>query len=81
MTCWQKDKRFHKEVIEYSTDYGASIRSPHMDIEPVVDSVLFRWHTHQFPTDFPIEKASLLTVRVLLDGKPVFESSLLIEKK
>ena len=80
VTCWRKDKRFHKEVIEYATDYGKTIRSPHMDIEPVTDSVLFRWHKHPFPTDFPIERPTLLTVRVILDGKTQFESYLLIEK-
>ncbi len=81
VTCWRKDKRFHKEVIEYSTDYGESVRSPHMDIEPVAGSVLFRWHKHLFPADFPIKAPTLLTLRVILDGKSVFESHLLIEKK
>ena len=80
VTCWRKDKRFHKEVIEYGTDYGTSTRSPHMDVEPVTDSVLFRWHKHPFPSNFPIEKPTTLTVRVILDAKPVFESYLLIEK-
>jgi len=80
VTCWRKDRRFHKEVIEYVTDYGATRRSPHMDIEPVTDSVLFRWHKHAFPTDLAIEKPCLLTVRVILDRKAVFESYLLIEK-
>ena len=80
VTCWRKDKRFHKEVIEYTTDYGASVRSPHMDIEPVTDSVLFRWHTHPFPTDFVIEKPTLLHVRVILDWKVLCHSYLLIEK-
>lgn len=80
VTCWRKDKRFHKEVIEYSTDYGTSTRSPHMDIEPVTDSVLFRWHKHHFPSDFAIEQPTLLNLRVILDGHPVFQSYLLIEK-
>ena len=80
VTCWRKDRRFHKEVIEYATDYGTSARSPHMDIEPVTDSVLFRWHKHPFPTDLSVEKPTVLTVRVILDRKPVFESYLLIEK-
>jgi len=80
VTCWRKDKRFHKEVIEYSTDYGATARSPHMDIEPVTDSVLFRWHKHPFPSDFAIEKPTLLTIHVILDRKPQFESYLLIEE-
>lgn len=80
ITCWRKDKRFHKEVIEYATDYGTTIRSPHMDIEPVTDSVLFRWHKHPFPIDFPIERPGLLTLRVILDSQMQFESYLLIEK-
>ena len=80
VTCWRKDRRFHKEVIEYATDYGVSRRSPHMDIEPVTDSVLFRWHKHTFPTDLKIQKPTVLTVRVILDRRPVFESYLLIEK-
>lgn len=80
VTCWQKDRRFHKEVIEYATDYGASVRTPHMDIEPVRDSVLFRWHTHRFPSDFVIEKPTLLQIRVILDAKVCFESRLMIEK-
>ena len=80
VTCWLKDRRFHKEVLEYATDYGTSVRSPHMDIEPIEGSVLYRWHTHRFPTDFSIEKPTVLTVRVLLDGIPNFESHLLIEK-
>lgn len=80
VTCWRKDSRFHKEVIEYTTDYGKSVRSAHMDIEPAKDSVIFRWHTHRVPSDFAIEKPTTLTVRVLLDSRPVFESCLLIEK-
>ena len=80
VTCWRKDKKFHKEVIEYSTDYGASTKSPHMDIEPVTSSVFFRWHKHQFPTDFVIEKPTLLTVQVVLDWKVMFESYVMIEQ-
>jgi hypothetical protein len=80
VTCWRKDKRFHKEVIEYTTDYGKTLKSPHMDIEPVTNSVLFRWHKHQFPADFAIEQPTLLTVRVVLDWKPVFESYIMIEQ-
>lgn len=80
VTCWRKDKRFHKEVIEYSTDYGEAVRSPHMDIEPVTDSVLFRWHKHLFPPDFSIKEPTILTVRVILDWKTQFESYLMIEK-
>lgn len=79
VTCWRKDKKFHKEVIEYSTDYGTSIRSPHMDIEPVTNSVLFRWHKHPFPSNFVIEKPTLLTIRVFLDWKMMFETYLMIE--
>lgn len=80
VTCWRKDKKFHKEVIEYETDYGVSSRSPHMDIEPVTDSVLFRWHKHLFPSDFVIEKPTFLTVRVILDWKVQWESYILVEK-
>lgn len=80
VTCWRKDKKFHKEVIEYSTDYGASTKSPHMDIEPVTSSVFFRWHKHQFPSDFAIEKPTLLTVKVVLDWKVMFESYVMIEQ-
>jgi hypothetical protein len=81
VTCWRKDKKFHKEVIEYQTAYGNSVRTPHMDIEPVSDSVLFRWHKHPFPHQFTIEKPTVLTVRVILDGAVKFESYLLIENK
>lgn len=80
VTCWRKDSRFHKEVIEYSTDYGESFRSPHMDIEPAKDSVLFRWHAHQFPVDLEISQPTLLTIRVILDWEVHFESYLMIEK-
>lgn len=80
VTCWRKDTRFHKEVLEYSTSEGQTVRSPHMDIEPVTDSVLFRWHKHQFPADFSIEKPTILTVRVILDWKTLFESYVMIEK-
>ena len=79
VTCWRKDKRFHKEVIEYSTEYGTVIKSPHMDIEPVTDSVLFRWHKHIFPSDLVIERPTLLTIRVILDWKVLHESYLMIE--
>ena len=81
VTCWRKDNRFHKEVIEYVTDYGKSVKSPHMDIEPAKGSVIFRWHAHQFPTDFAIEKQTVLTVRVILDWEVKFESQLMIEKR
>ena len=80
VTCWRKDSRFHKEVIEYETDDGASWRSPHMDIEPVTSSVLFRWHKHQVPADIVLEKPVILTVRVILDAGTVHESYLMIEK-
>ena len=80
VTCWRKDKRFHKEVIEYETDYGASWRSPHMDIEPVANTVLFRWHKHPFPPQLTIEKPTTLIVRVILDRKSVFETYVLIEQ-
>ena len=81
VTCWRKDDRFHKEVLEYTTESGETVRSPHMDIEPLRDSVLFRWHTHHFPTNFSIKKPTTLHVKVLLDGEPVFHSYMLIEKK
>ena len=80
ITCWRKDKRFHKEVIEYSTDYGATVKSPHMDIEPVTDSVVFRWHKHLIPADFTIEKPTILTVRVILDWEVKHESYIMIEQ-
>ena len=81
VTCWRKDQRFHKEVIEYATDYGTSVRTPHMDIEPMKDSVIFRWHTHRVPTDFVIQQPTILTIRVILDWKVRFESHLLIEQR
>lgn len=79
VTCWRKDQRFHKEVIEYETDYGTQIHTPPMDIEPITDSVLFRWHKHYFPAELTIEKPCLLTVRVILDWKTLFESYIMIE--
>lgn len=81
VTCWRKDKKFHKEVVEYQTDEGEKIKSPHMDIEPVTNSVLFRWHKHRFPQKLRIERPTHLTVRVILDGKPVWESYILIEQR
>lgn len=80
VTCWRKDSRFHKEVIEYSTPDGSVHKSPHMDIEPVTNSVLFRWHKHQFPANFEIKEPVILTVRVILDWKVFFESYIMIEK-
>jgi len=79
VTCWLKDRRFHKEVIEYTTEDGRTARSPHMDIEPLEGSVLYRWHTHRFPTDFPVGRPGRISLHVILDRKPVFESHLLIE--
>jgi hypothetical protein len=81
VTCWKKDRKFHKEIIEYETDYGAAVRTPHMDIEPITNGVLFRWHKHPFPARFVIERPTVLTLRVILDRKPVFESYLLLEEK
>ena len=80
VTCWRKDRRFHKEVIEYAADYGESIRSPHMDIEPVTSSVLFRWHKHLIPAHFVIKQPTTLAIRVILDSRNVFETYVLIEK-
>lgn len=80
VTCWRKDKRFHKEVIEYATDYGLSCKSPHMDIEPVTDSVFFRWHKHHFPADFEIDRNTLLTIRVILDWKVYWETYIMVEQ-
>ena len=79
VTCWRKDNRFHKEVIEYSTDYGTAVKSHHMDIEPAKGSVVFRWHAHQFPSTFEIEKPTTLTIRVILDWEVLFETYMMIE--
>ena len=80
VTCWRKDNRFHKEVIEYNSEDGAAIRSPHMDIEPVKGNIIFRWHTHRFPNDLIIQKPTTLWIKVILDWEVCFESYLLIEK-
>ena len=80
VTCWRKDKKFHKEVIEYTTDYGQSAKSPHMDIEPITDSVFFRWHKHRFPADLTIEKTTLLTIKVILDWKVLWQTYIMIEQ-
>lgn len=80
ITCWRKDNRFHKEVVEYATDYGFTIKSPHMDIEPVTNSVLFRWHKHLFPSKLIIEKPTMLTIKVILDWDVKLESCLMIEE-
>lgn len=81
VTCWRKDKMFHKEVIEYSTDDGVIVKTAPMDIEPVTSSVIFRWHKHAFPANLEIKEDSLLHIRVILDWKVHFESYLMIEKK
>ena len=80
VTCWRKDERFHKEVIEYETEYGDTFKSPHMDIEPEKGSVFFRWHTHQFPNNLIIQKQTILKVRVVLDWKVKLESYIMIEE-
>lgn len=81
VTCWRKDKMFHKEIIEYATHDGGVIKTPPMDIEPVTSSVLFRWHKHAFPADLEIKEDSFLHIRVILDWKVMFESYLMIEKR
>ncbi|MCM8775903.1 MAG: hypothetical protein NC930_06100 [Candidatus Omnitrophica bacterium] len=81
VTCWRKDNRFHKEIIEYVTEDGSSYRTAHMDIEPIEGSVLYRWHKHRFPPNLTFNQPSLLTIRVILDQEVRFESQLLIEKK
>lgn len=80
VTCWQKDKRFHKEVIEYVTADGKTVRSAHTDIEPATNNIIFRWHKHPFPAQLTIEESSVLTIRVILDWKVYFETCLMVEK-
>ncbi len=80
VTCWKKDKRFHKEVIEYALPDGHTIRSVHTDIEPATNSVIFRWHKHPFPAQLTIAEPAVLTIRVILDWKVCFETCLMIEK-
>lgn len=80
VTCWRKDKRFHKEVIEYATGYGETWRSAHMDIEPVTNSVLFRWHKHLIPSEVVIREPTLLTIRVILDWEVRHETYIMIER-
>lgn len=80
VTCWRKDSRFHKEVIEYETDEGFRVKSAHMDIEPMKGNILFRWHTHRFPQQLVIEKNTTLRIRVILDWEVAFESYVLVEK-
>ncbi|HNX68552.1 MAG TPA: hypothetical protein PLL75_04065 [Candidatus Omnitrophota bacterium] len=81
VTCWRKDKMFHKEVVEYALEDGTVIKTPPMDIEPVTSSVLFRWHKHAFPADLEIKEDSLLHVRVFLDWKVHWETYLMVEKR
>lgn len=81
VTCWRKDKMFHKEIIEYTTGDGRVFKTPPMDIEPITSSVLFRWHKHAFPTDLEIREDGLLHIRVVLDWKINFESYIMIEKR
>lgn len=81
VTCWRKDERFHKEVIEYETDEGDVARSAHMDIEPITNSVLFRWHKHRFPRNFTVQKPTHLSIKVILDSHVVWKSYILIEKR
>ena len=80
VTCWRKDKRFHKEVIEYSVENGPALRTPPMDVEPVTNSVLFRWHKHPFPSELVVDKPSLVSIKVILDWKVHFESYIMIEQ-
>ncbi|MFZ5801737.1 MAG: hypothetical protein ACOY3K_01310 [Candidatus Omnitrophota bacterium] len=80
VTCWRKDERFHKEVIEYAVDGGPPLKTPPMDIEPVRDHVIFRWHKHRFPENLRIEKPCTLWIRVALDWNVCLESYLLIEQ-
>ncbi len=81
VTCWRKDKMFHKEVLEYELEDGRVVKTPPMDIEPVTSSVLFRWHKHAFPADLEIKEDCLLTIRIILDWKVCWESYLMIEKR
>ncbi len=80
VTCWRKDSRFHKEVIEYETEYGDTFKSPHMDIEPAKGSVYFRWHAHQFPRELVIQKSTALKIRVVLDWEVKLESYIMVEE-
>ncbi len=80
VTCWRKDSRFHKEVIEYIPEKQKPVRTPHMDIEPACDSILFRWHKHRFPSDLILQNPGILTLRVFLDGHMQFETYLLVEQ-
>jgi hypothetical protein len=81
VTCWRKDKKFHKELVEFETADGTKTRTPHTDVEPVTDTVMFRWHKHAFPRDLVIKAETLLTIRVILDNRAQFETYILVEKK
>jgi hypothetical protein len=81
VTCWRKDERFHKEVIEYAFEDEPVIRTPHMDIEPITNQVIFRWHTHKLPPELVIPREGTLKIRVVLDWQVLFESYLLVEKR
>ena len=80
VTCWRKDKRFHKEVIEYETSDGSKHKSPPMDIEPITSHVLFRWHKHIFPGTLTLAEPTILTIRVILDWEIKFQTYIMIEK-
>lgn len=81
VTCWRKDGRFHKEVIEYGFEDETLFRTAHMDIEPVTSQVLFRWHTHKIPPEVVLPHEGTLKIRVVLDWQVLFESYLLVEKR
>ncbi|HOE69129.1 MAG TPA: hypothetical protein PLH16_05720 [Candidatus Omnitrophota bacterium] len=80
VTCWRKDRKFHKEVLEYGLPDGQLVKTAPMDIEPVTSSVLFRWHKHAFPSGLVIREDSLLHIRVILDWKPLWETYIMVEK-
>ncbi|OQA57176.1 MAG: hypothetical protein BWY42_00695 [Candidatus Omnitrophica bacterium ADurb.Bin277] len=80
VTCWRKDRKFHKEVLEYELPDGQLVKTSPMDIEPVTNSVLFRWHKHAFPPSLVVKENSLLHIRVILDWKPHWETYIMIEK-
>ena len=81
VTCWRKDERFHKEVIEYAYESDVIFRTAHMDIEPVTSQVLFRWHTHKIPPEVILPREGTLKIRVVLDWNVLFEPYLLVEKR
>ncbi|OQA50698.1 MAG: hypothetical protein BWY44_01517 [Candidatus Omnitrophica bacterium ADurb.Bin292] len=80
VTCWRKDKQFHKEVIEYELPDSPTLKTAPMDIEPVTSSVLFRWHKHAFPADLIVKEDCLLRIRVILDWKPLWETYIMVER-